>query len=1528
MAPRRPEASEPGKQAEASEPAREEQVGGADRESVASSAAALPGPVAEGAEGAEEVQERPEDAKERRRIRRALRSQAAGSGCTDKLEETLAELKTASAQRQEAQEEGRRDLEALQGELARLQSAERQHLRISELLVLSSRDRSSVRAEACSMAEQSTMLLVEELQRGLSEAESISRSVAEEVRRGKLSRSEEEVQQREELGALRSQLLEEEEEAARRRFREEAAHDEVAALTAELESALEREAAAAEECRLSSERAAEESREQPFTPKMKHTAPKEATADEDIAEAAPAWREGPPKAIGTVAELVASLFGSTDRPVRAEDLALLSTSALASLRLPPELVASPKGADGPLCCNLYDESDSELETATGNMELDRTMEWFMGTEDAGSSWQACDGSAVDGQPVGAPSSHSSLGEQLLSEAGEEDEDLEWDADAESWTNADAVAVGELMADLAVLLGLEEATSSAHPGWTGPDDASTPGRGADASVVVDGADDNGPGLEEHQPPTCTAAAPESSLEALPKEQETKPKEKPPREKLPTEKPPPKEKQPKEELFEEKLPEETLPVEEQPKEKPPREDPPQETLPEESLPVETLPEEKLPEEKLPEQTLPEQTHSVADLKNVDAATKASGDAAAQEPASDGGAPQHAGEEEPFKVKEPSSFKIKEPAMKSTVDSPETEENCTASQSTEAAVPAAQAEGLPAADKPAIKELDTPVTEENCVDSRALPDPPVAEASPPPEAEAPAEPALPQDARLWQVVGGADFGGIRAREGQAMSSEFLPDRLATGALVMELELNGERLHYSKIRGDGPVRGWVTVRIPGKELLVRVPHPAEEEEEAETERSREASREAIKAEFEAYQQQCARHPLKEEWLQALQERRDRMEVPLKALILQKAPLDLVDGRGTTALSKAVARKDDKVVRVLLTYSARPEWPPQKSALELVAKMPTIGGNKELVEMFKPARLRELRREEMQVQAAKGKSGEVALQVLLAAKARLSTPEQQQEWEEDLNSLDQGGMTVLHRCLFTNASLRVVGALLEARADVEALDKNGETPLFLAVRQAKGALLCSFLLDARAQLLQPNPKGQTVLDLASCCPGAAGEELLSALLNYATQEWWTEFEALAKEEPSRLILPPPVKAKPPRVSVICPTLPSRGRFHRQLWTSFTCQSYPDKELVVVDTGPEPSVFFSSEPVASDKRLVYKWHKDEDKFDPKNPEAGHGAHSIGSKRNIAVRAASGSIIAHFDDDDFYGPGYLDQMVALLLRHGAHAVKLSSFFVFECSTGRTGYCDHELDRLNVDDTAPDEFIFGYGFSYVYQRRVALKWGFPNVTMCEDIDFMMKLRKEGCSVCLWPDLDGICLHVLHGRNTSSVLSAESVPRCVVETSMDVAGCETLAEQLAKCPETAADDPNSVIKATPGTMRCSSLLGLSREIMDKRFRLRACKAVGPLGQAVLEARGLPEHRVLDAASPAAQIDRELRLDIVFESRLSVPCLVPWSATVGEAKSIAVKHLGLRHPANRLMLRDAEQALQDEQLLLGRGFLQLSFK
>ena len=116
-------------------------------------------------------------------------------------------------------------------------------------------------------------------------------------------------------------------------------------------------------------------------------------------------------------------------------------------------------------------------------------------------------------------------------------------------------------------------------------------------------------------------------------------------------------------------------------------------------------------------------------------------------------------------------------------------------------------------------------------------------------------------------------------------------------------------------------------------------------------------------------------------------------------------------------------------------------------------------------------------------------------------------------------------------------------------------------------------------------------------------------------------------------------------VSVITPTY-NRPHYHKRLYECFISQTYPQKELLVLDDSQEPSPFFTH---------------------LKDPQV-HYTHiskkmTIGEKRNYLLNKAQGEIIAHFDDDDFYAPSYLDFMTHNL-GNTYSLVKLASWFIYD------------------------------------------------------------------------------------------------------------------------------------------------------------------------------------------------------------------------------------------------------------------------
>ena len=104
----------------------------------------------------------------------------------------------------------------------------------------------------------------------------------------------------------------------------------------------------------------------------------------------------------------------------------------------------------------------------------------------------------------------------------------------------------------------------------------------------------------------------------------------------------------------------------------------------------------------------------------------------------------------------------------------------------------------------------------------------------------------------------------------------------------------------------------------------------------------------------------------------------------------------------------------------------------------------------------------------------------------------------------------------------------------------------------------------------------------------------------------------------------------PPLVSCVMPTY-NRQRFLRHALRFFVRQTYPNKELIVVDDGDVPAAKLC-EGVPGVKYL---------RLDTWTP--------LGTKLNIGIQAASGAIIQKVDDDDYYGPEFVASSVARLPR---------------------------------------------------------------------------------------------------------------------------------------------------------------------------------------------------------------------------------------------------------------------------------------
>src|SRR5271157_4780477 len=106
-----------------------------------------------------------------------------------------------------------------------------------------------------------------------------------------------------------------------------------------------------------------------------------------------------------------------------------------------------------------------------------------------------------------------------------------------------------------------------------------------------------------------------------------------------------------------------------------------------------------------------------------------------------------------------------------------------------------------------------------------------------------------------------------------------------------------------------------------------------------------------------------------------------------------------------------------------------------------------------------------------------------------------------------------------------------------------------------------------------------------------------------------------------------------PLVSCIMPTRNRRWAVPRAI-QYFLHQDYPNRELLIVDDGTDRI----GDLIPGDSRIRY--------FELPRPA------STGAKRNFACTNSKGTLIAHWDDDDWYAPWRLTYQVEQLLQANA------------------------------------------------------------------------------------------------------------------------------------------------------------------------------------------------------------------------------------------------------------------------------------
>ena len=192
-----------------------------------------------------------------------------------------------------------------------------------------------------------------------------------------------------------------------------------------------------------------------------------------------------------------------------------------------------------------------------------------------------------------------------------------------------------------------------------------------------------------------------------------------------------------------------------------------------------------------------------------------------------------------------------------------------------------------------------------------------------------------------------------------------------------------------------------------------------------------------------------------------------------------------------------------------------------------------------------------------------------------------------------------------------------------------------------------------------------------------------------------------------------------PYVSCIMPTA-NRPNFVELAVNHFVKQNFEDTELIIADDG-----FQSVKPIlADDPRIKYYY------TDPLG--------TIGKKRNFACQMATGKIIMHWDDDDWYAKDWISCQINALNDSQADICGLNEITFFSPIENKFWkYADRNTERPWLS-----------GATMAYRKSFWLDHPFKDLQIGEDYDYIWN---TGAKIYAHDYTQGF-IATLHNSNTT--------------------------------------------------------------------------------------------------------------------------------------------------------------------------------
>jgi len=189
------------------------------------------------------------------------------------------------------------------------------------------------------------------------------------------------------------------------------------------------------------------------------------------------------------------------------------------------------------------------------------------------------------------------------------------------------------------------------------------------------------------------------------------------------------------------------------------------------------------------------------------------------------------------------------------------------------------------------------------------------------------------------------------------------------------------------------------------------------------------------------------------------------------------------------------------------------------------------------------------------------------------------------------------------------------------------------------------------------------------------------------------------------------------------PTTARRAAFVPLALSYFLRQDFPSAELLVVDDSPKDEI---SGLLPDDPRIRYI-------------SCAEGHNSLGRKRNFACEQARGSVIMHWDDDDWYAPDWVSRQYGLLDSSGCDLCGLRDLHFFQPAK------DKAWKYIYSGVVNP----WVAGATMAYRKSYWEQHPFKSFQVGEDNAFVWQAAQE--RVAIQSYTEGF-VSLLHDRNTS--------------------------------------------------------------------------------------------------------------------------------------------------------------------------------